>query len=333
MNDDISGEVALVTGASRGLGLALARELGGRCARLVICARDAEALDRAAAGLRTSGAEVTAVPCDLRDPAAAQLLVDAAIRAYGRLDILVNNAGIIQVAPVQDTRPEDYETAVDTMALAPARLALAALPVMRRQGHGRIVTITSVGGKVSVPHLLPYCMAKFAAVAFSEGLRAELGSGPVTVTTAVPGLMRTGSHLRALFGGQRDKEFTWFSLGDALPPLSMDAERAARRIVSAMCARKAEVILTPLAQVVARGAAVVPGLTVRALHAFGAALPRDPGRAGGLRDPESDAAGLAEGRDLRPAIPQGAFDRVTALARNAARRLHEVPDPAPHRPR
>jgi NAD(P)-dependent dehydrogenase (short-subunit alcohol dehydrogenase family) len=91
---------------------------------------------------------------------------------------------------------EHFETALDTMALAPARLALAALPVMRSQGHGRIVTIASVGGKLSVPHLLSYSTAKFATVGFSEGLRAELGRGPVTVTTVVPGLMRTGSHLQ-----------------------------------------------------------------------------------------------------------------------------------------
>lgn len=318
MTDDISGEVAIITGASRGLGLALASELGRRSARLVICARDADALERAADGLRASGAEVTAVPCDLRDPASAELLTDTATRVYGRLDIVVNNAGLISVGPLADTRPADFEEALDTMALAPVRLTLAALPLMRRQGHGRIVTITSVGGKISVPHLLPYGMAKFAAVAFSEGLRAELGSGPVTVTTAVPGLMRTGSHLHALFRGQREKEFTWFSLGAALPPVSMDATRAAERIVSAMCRRKAEVILTPLAQVAARGAGVFPGLTVRVLHAFAAALPRSPDGS------PLPGPGPTEGRHLRPAIAQEAFDRLTALARSAARRLNEA---------
>jgi short-subunit dehydrogenase len=315
MADDITGEVAIVTGASRGLGLELARELARRSARLVICARHQEELDRAAVLLRAAGAEVTALACDLSEPGTAQRLVDAATGAYGRLDIVVNNAGIIQVTPLSDARFQDFETAVRTMALAPAELTLAALPLMRRQGHGRIVNITSVGGKVSVPHLLPYCTAKFAAVAFSEGLRAELGARPVTVTTAVPGLMRTGSHLRAQFRGQQEKEFTWFSLGDALPPLSMDASRAARRIISAMCARKAEVILTPLAQVAARGAAVFPGLTARLLHAFAAALPAEPGA----------PSGLAEGRRLRPAMQQQAFDRVTALARSAARRLNEAP--------
>ena len=138
------------------------------------------------------------------------------------------------------------------MTMAPVRLALAALPVMRAQGHGRIVTITSIGGKLSVPHLLPYSTAKFAAAGFSEGLRAELGGGPVTVTTVVPGLMRTGSHVRAEFAGRKDQEFTWFSLGASLPLVSMDAERAARQIVAAVAARRPEVFLTPAAQVVGR---------------------------------------------------------------------------------
>src|SRR2546430_17160940 len=102
------------------------------------------------------------------------------------------------------------------MALGPARLALAAQPVMRSQDHGRIVTIASVGGKLGVPHLLPYSTAKFAAAGFSEGLRAELGRGPVPVTTVGPGLMRTGSHLQARFTGQTGSEFARFALGASL---------------------------------------------------------------------------------------------------------------------
>lgn len=137
------------------------------------------------------------------------------------------------------------------MALAPVRLALAALPVMRHQHHGWIVTIASIGGKMSVPHLLPHSTAKLAAVGFSEGLRAELGRGPVTVTTVAPGLMRTGSHLQA-GSPARLEEFTWFSLGASLPLISMDSERAARQIIEAVRGRRAEIILTPAGQVVSR---------------------------------------------------------------------------------
>ena len=250
--DDIRGEVAVVTGGSRGLGLLLARELARHGCPLVICARDAAELDRAAGQLRAAGAEVTAVACDLTDEASPQRLVDTALERYGRLDIVISNAGIIQVGPVQAAQLSHYEDAVQTMALAPVRLALTALPVMRRQGHGRIVTVASIGGKLGVPHLLPYSTAKFAAVGFSEGLRAELGRGPVTVTTVVPGLMRTGSHLQARFTGQAGKEFTWFALGASLPLPSMDAERAARQIIEAVRARRAEIILTPAGQLVSR---------------------------------------------------------------------------------
>jgi len=161
--------------------------------------------DRAAGQLRAAGAEVTAIACDLTDEASPRRLVDAAVERHGRLDIVINNAGIIQVGPVQAAQFSHYEDAVQTMALAPVRLALTALPVMRRQGHGRIVTMASIGGKLGVPHLLPYSTAKFAAVGFSEGLRAELGRGPVTVTTVVPGLMRTGSTCKLVSPGRPER--------------------------------------------------------------------------------------------------------------------------------
>jgi len=316
--DDLHGEVAVVTGASRGLGLLLARELAGHGCPLVICARDAAELERAADELRAAGAEVTTVACDVTDEATPQLLIDTAVQRYGRLDILVSNAGVIQVGPVQAAQIGHYEMAMNTMALAPARLALTALPVMRRQGHGRIVTIGSIGGKISVPHLLPYSTAKFAAVGFSEGLRAELGRGPVTVTTVVPGLMRTGSHLQARFTGQPSKEFTWFSLGASLPLVSMDAERAARQIIAAVRQRRAEIILTPAGQLVSRAAGIVPGLTSEILHLVQRlALPAPSG------EPGSAVADEAQGHELRPAMGKKTFDRLTTLGQAAASRFNE----------
>jgi short-subunit dehydrogenase len=320
---DISGEVAVVTGASRGLGLLLARELAGHGCPLVICARDAAELDRAAGQLRGAGAEVTTVVCDVTDEASPRLLIDTALDRYGRLDILISNAGIIQVGPVEAADAANYDTALSTMALAPVRLALAALPVMRRQGHGRIVTITSIGGKVSVPHLLPYSTAKFAAVGFSEGLRAELGRGPVTVTTVVPGLMRTGSHVQARFTGQAGKEYTWFALGASLPLISMDAERAARQIIQAVRRRRPEIILTPAGQVVSRLAGLAPGLTCQVLQLTRRlALPAPDGRRSGTPPAGEDGDGIPGG-ELEPALPRKAFDRLTTLGRAAASRFNE----------
>lgn len=311
--DDLTGEVAVVTGASRGLGLLIAAELARQSCRLVICARDGDELSRAEEDLRQAGAEVLAVTCDLTEEGAASRLIDAAVERYGRVDILVNNAGVIRVGPVGSASPENYEQALQIMTMAPVRATYAALPVMRGQGHGRIVTITSIGGKVSVPHLLPYSVAKFGAVAFSEGLRAELGTGPVVVTTVVPGLMRTGSHERAEFSGHQDAEYTWFSLGASLPLLSMDAQEAARQIVAGVRQRRAEVILTPAAQVVARSAAIAPGLTTSVLHLTDRLLPA------------SEANGQVSGLSLRPAIGAGLFDRLTTLGRRATRRFNELP--------
>ncbi len=322
--DDISGEVAVVTGGSRGLGLLLARELARQGCPLVICARDGAELERAAGELRADGAEVTTVVCDVADEASPRLLIDTAVERYGRLDIVISNAGIIQVGRVQATQAADYETALNTMALAPIRLALAALPVMSRQGHGRLVTIASIGGKVSVPHLLPYSTAKFAAAGFSEGLRAELGRGPVTVTTVVPGLMRTGSHLQARFTGHAEQEFTWFGLGASLPLVSMDAERAARQIIDAVRGRQAEIILTPAGQVVSRVAGVVPGLTSEVLHLVQRLVLPPSGPQGGRRG----AGRAAPGHELNPAIGGKAFDRLTTLGRAAASRFNERPEVA-----
>jgi short-subunit dehydrogenase len=311
--DDISGEVAVVTGASRGLGLLLATELGRRGCKLLICARDADELERAAARLRETGTEVAAMACDVTSEDAAQQLVGAARQHYGQLDIVISNAGVIRVGPVESTTAADYEEALAVMALAPARLALAALPVMQEQGHGRIVTIASIGGKISVPHLLPYSTAKFAAVGFSEGLRAELGSGPVTVTTVVPGLMRTGSHVQAEFAGQREREYTWFALGASLPLVSMDAERAARQIVDGMAARRPEVLLTPAGQVAARLADLAPGLTTAVLHTIGR-----------VALPGPDGSGAAAGHALRPAMPPKVLNALTSLGRAASTRFNEL---------
>src|SRR5439155_11331763 len=113
---------------------------------------------------------------------------------FGQIDILVNNAGVIKVGPLDTMAVEDFEKAVAVMFWGVVYPTLAVLPEMRRRRSGRIAAITSIGGKVSVPHLLPYCCAKFAAVGFCEGLRAELAPYGIRVTTVVPGLMRTGSH-------------------------------------------------------------------------------------------------------------------------------------------
>src|SRR5581483_12063238 len=123
------------------------------------------------------------------------------------------------------------------------------LQEMKSRKQGRIVNISSIGGKVSVPHLLPYCVGKFALTGFSEGLRSALLKDNIYVTTVCPGLMRTGSPRNAFFKGNNEAEYAWFSISDALPVLSMNAERAARRIVRACVRGEAEVVLSVPAKI------------------------------------------------------------------------------------
>jgi NAD(P)-dependent dehydrogenase (short-subunit alcohol dehydrogenase family) len=273
MQTDLRGQVVLITGSSRGLGLALARELARAGCHLVLCGRDPDSLERARQDVAALGASVLAVPCDVSSEAQVRSLVQNATERFGRIDVLINNAGLISVGPLETLTLQDFEQSMGIMFWGSVYTTLEVLPQMRARRQGRIVNITSIGGKVSVPHLLAYSSAKFAAVGFSEGLRAELARDGILVTTIVPGLMRTGSHLNALFKGQHRQEFGWFSLGATLPVTSMSAEAAARRIVRALVRGESEVVLSWQAQVLALFHGVLPGLSVDLLGVVNRLLP------------------------------------------------------------
>jgi short-subunit dehydrogenase len=270
---DLTGQVAVITGGSRGLGMLIARELAEAGCHLVICARDGAELERARASLAETGAEVLAIACDLTRPADVEALIAESLTRFGQIDILVNNAGIIQVAPVEVLRESDFAQAMSTIFWGTVRTTLAVMPHMRARKRGRIVNITSIGAKVAVPHLLPYDAAKFATAGFSEGLRAELAKDGVSVTTIVPGLMRTGSHRFALFKGDRTNERRWFSLAAQLPGLAMSPHRAARRIVQAARQRRAETVLGVPAKLLRLVSALFPALTARMLSGANRLLP------------------------------------------------------------
>src|SRR6185312_16407833 len=158
-----AGKIALITGGSRGLGLELARHLGAQGCKLILVARDPAELDEAANELSASGVDVRTIAADVSDRASIERLRDEALAAFGHIDILVNNAGIITVGPVDSFEPSDFERAMDTMYWGTARLTIALLPALLKTGDADIVNITSIGGKIAVPHLLPYSAAKFAA--------------------------------------------------------------------------------------------------------------------------------------------------------------------------
>jgi short-subunit dehydrogenase len=258
---ELNGQVVLITGGSRGLGLALAREFAGRGCRIAICARDAAELAAAKEDLERRGAEVLTVACDVGDQQQVGHMTGYVLEHYGRVDILVNNAGEIQVGPAESMVIGDYEKAMRVMFWGTVYPTLALLPQFTARKSGRVVNITSIGGKVAVPHLLPYSCAKFAAVGFSEGLHAELKESGVKVVTIAPGLMRTGSHLNAEFKGDQDAEAAWFGVAASTPGLTISGERAAKQIADATVKGTAEKILTPQANVLAKAHGVAPGLT------------------------------------------------------------------------
>ena len=194
---------------------------------------------------------------------------------------------------------------------------------MRARGRGRFGTIASIGGLVSVPHLSPYSTAKFGAVGFTNGLRAELAGTGVTATTVAPGLMRTGSHLKAEFTGDAAAEYAWFAPGASMPLVSMDAERAAAKIVSGILSGRSIVILTPLAKVGARIQGVAPATTAAVMGLAARLLPAGPGA----------PTATIEGHDARRRLDSRLVERLTTWGNRAAARNNEGPPDAASRHR
>ncbi|UQA90831.1 SDR family NAD(P)-dependent oxidoreductase [Streptomyces halobius] len=273
----IEGLTAVVTGGSRGLGLLMARQLQRRGCDVVLLARNEVELGRAVDKLRQAGGDgsVRGVACDVRNREAVRDRFDEIAGDNGRLDIAIANAGIIQVGPADALGIEGFHDAMDSIFNGALNTAFAALPYLRNSpAGGRLALIGSVGGLLAVPHLLPYSCAKSAVAALAEGLQAEEAPHDVTITGVHPGLMRTGSHLHAHFGGDRRREYAWFQVLAGAPILSMNAERAAACIVSALQRRRPRVVLTPAAKLGAIAHGVAPVTTTRLTSALGRMLPR-----------------------------------------------------------
>lgn len=311
---DLTGKVVLITGGSRGLGLAMAEEFGSRGAKIVICARNELDLTHAAEHLRQLGIEALPIPCDIRDRDQVQQLVAQATSHFGHIDVLVNNAGTMIVGPLESQTMDDLEEGMNTMFWGTVYPTWEVMPQMRQRHAGHIVNITSIGGKVSVPHLISYNAAKFAAVGFSEGLHAELAKDGVQVLTVAPGLMRTGSYINALFKGQYRDEYTLFSLLSSTPLTAMSAGSAARHIVDATRDGKSEVTLTIQAKVLDRFHGLFPGTTANLLGLINRVLPDGYGI-------PTDEYHL--GQDSRTEISESP---ITTLGRRAARRYNEHPE-------
>lgn len=308
---DFHEKVVLITGGARGLGLVLARQFADEGAKLAICSRDAAEVERARIDLETRGAEVFDAVCDVRNQDEVEHLIADVMTRFGRLDVLINNAGVIQVGPLETQTQQDFEDALAIHFWGPFYTMQAAIPKMKRAGGGRIVNVSSIGGKVAVPHLAPYSASKFALVGLSQAMRAELQKDNIFVTTVCPGLMRTGSHINAIFKGQNELEYSWFSIGNALPGSSVSAEFAARQIINAARHGDAELIISASAKLAAKANALFPE-TVAELSALANQLMP---KAGGIG--KAHATGLESASAVSPSV-------LTTLADQAAARNNEL---------
>lgn len=279
-NFSFAGKSVLITGGSRGLGLAIARQIVAEGGRVALLARDEGELRRACAQLRDLGGQALAVPCDLLQRDQSLGAIETVIDHFGTIDVLINNAGIIEVGPLEHMRREDFEKSMQLHFWAPFNLIQQVIPHLRRAGGGRIVNISSIGGKMAVPHLAPYSASKFALVGLSDAFRAELARDDILVTTVTPGVMRTGSHVNAKFKGNHGAEFSWFSLSALLPLAAVDADRAAAKIVGACRRGQSSLIIGLPARIAIIGNAIMPSLTGEIMKLVNWLLPGPVGAAG-----------------------------------------------------
>ena len=181
-------KVFFLTGSSRGLGREIAEAVLAAGHRLVATARQPESLADLAGRY---GRQILPVALDVADPAAAEAAVTAGVREFGRLDVVVNNAGYADLASVEDVTVDDFRAQVDTNLLGVVYVTKAALPVLRRQGSGRIIQVSSIGGRLATPGLSAYQAAKWAVGGFSEVLAKEVEPLGIKVTVLEPGGMAT----------------------------------------------------------------------------------------------------------------------------------------------
>lgn len=303
-------KVVVITGGSRGLGLVLARQLAAEGARLAICSRTEDQLKKAEQELTQKGAEVLALPCDVTNRVQAEQFIDRVLKYYGRIDVLINNAGIIQAGPFADMTLTDFEDAINTHFWAPLYTMWATIPHMKDRSQGRIVNIASVGGKISIPHLVPYSASKFALVGLSNGFRQELKKDGIVVTTVNPGLTRTGSNRNILVKGQAEKEYAWFTTAGASLLISSSVERTARQIINACRYGEGEVLTNVPAKILALSNNVLPELTSDVLSLTNKILPEENGN-------EINSRGYENESDLIP-------DHLQKRATQAARKNNEM---------
>ncbi|MDH6521680.1 NAD(P)-dependent dehydrogenase (short-subunit alcohol dehydrogenase family) [Streptomyces sp. SAI-135] len=250
MSDSFVNRVVLITGASRGIGRAVALAFAREGALLVLAARSAEELARVQDEVRALGSEALSVPTDVTSPEAVTALVDAAVARFGRIDVLVNNAGIGKVGLVESAAFEDnVRQTMRASLFGMINVTQAVLPVLRRQGSGAIVNMSSVMGRKAFARFGSYAIVMHGVSAFSDSLRQEVAGGGIGVSVICPALTATDL-LREAKEAEMPPPFRHMT------PLS--ADEVARAVVAAVRQGKRRVVLPRMANMLLLGEALSP---------------------------------------------------------------------------
>ena len=257
MENTLKNKVAIVTGASSGIGEATSRELAARGAAVVLAARDEEKLEEVARRISASGGRTLAAKTDVTDAASVEAMVERAVGEFGPLDILVNNAGLGLSGRVADLRAEDLRYLFEVNVLGPLNCVQAALG---RMGPGaRIINVSSVIGLRAVPKVGGYCATKFALNALSDSLRVEIAERGITVTSVYPGTTLTA--FRENSRRTKDEKRGW-------RPKGVTPEKVAEKIADAAEKGPRDVYVTLPDRLYIAGTTLLPGLTDRVLRAW-----------------------------------------------------------------
>ncbi|WP_299056315.1 SDR family NAD(P)-dependent oxidoreductase [uncultured Nocardioides sp.] len=226
--------ICLVTGASSGIGRAVAHELAGRGAALVLMARRADVLEDVATECRIRGAaSVTVAPVDVTDDEAVAATVAATVAEHGRLDVVVNSAGLVTYGDHLETSAADFRTVIEVNLLGAATVARHTLPVLREQREGTLVLVGSLLGHVAIPGMTAYVVSKWGVRALARQLKIECADLPgVRVAYVAPGSVETPIYERALGDASAN--------GHRPPPPTMSPERAAQAVVRHVDGRRHE---------------------------------------------------------------------------------------------
>jgi uncharacterized protein len=231
--DSFQGKVAIVTGASSGIGRATALALAEQGVWVALASRNGEALSALAEELKGQGRQVIVIPTDVTQRKQVEALVEEVLAQWERVDILISNAGEYIRAPITDLDPADLQRSLDVNFFGGVYCVKAVLPHMLAQKSGHIVFVTSMDGKIGLPPDAPYVSAKFALTGFCEVLRQEVRDSSISVTNVLPGRVDTVMI--------KDLKFAWIS-----PKISPESVAAA--ILNGIRKRKPIVIVPPQAK-------------------------------------------------------------------------------------